>query len=54
MQLHVGKVYLPDFAMDSGRSMKEDCTLHKILNACTLDLLQEVPSGLLPCSVVDL
>lgn len=40
--------------MDRGCSMKEDCTLHKILNAYNLNLLHNVPDGLLPCSVVNL
>ena len=34
--------------------MKQDGTLHKILNAQALNLLQEVPASLLPCSEVDL
>lgn len=34
--------------------MKEDCILHKVLNARALDLLLEVPTSLLPCSEVDL
>lgn len=40
--------------MDRGRSVKEDRILHKILNARALNLLQEVPARLLPCSEVDL
>ena len=40
--------------MDRRRAMKEDRVLHKILNARALNLLQEVPAGLLPRSEVDL
>lgn len=34
--------------------MQEDCVLHIILNAHTLNLLLKLPSGLLPGSVVNL
>lgn len=40
--------------MDRRGSLKENGTLHNILNARALNLLQEVPASLLPCSEVDL
>lgn len=48
------EAYHSDFADDWRRSVQEDCVIHIILDAHTLNLLLKLPSGLLPGSVVNL
>lgn len=46
--------YLSNFAINRRRSVQKDGVLHQILYAHAFNPLQEIPTGLLPCSEVDL